>query len=328
MILIVTAPTDAHADHVAALLEARGAPFVRFDPADLPVAAGISIEYARSGAGNHVLVTERERVDLSDVTAAWYRRPGTPAPHPDLRETAAREFVELECGMVLQDLWNSLDCPWLPGPPLMVRRAEYKSLGLTAAGRLGFELPPTLTTNRRADVLEFYRQHDGRIISKLAATAFPATIGFSMIRFTELVTPRDIAHAAAIAHCPMTFQAYVPKRVELRITVVDDRAFAAEIHSQASNHTRFDWRRYDLDRTPHRPHALPREVERRCIQLVAALGLRYGAIDMIVTPDDRYVFLEINPNGQYLWIEHQTGLPISDAICDALTDPPPSGARA
>ena len=54
------------------------------------------------------------------------------------------------------------------------------------------------------------------------------------------------------------------------------------------------------------------------MQLVEKLGLCYGAIDMVLTPDGRYVFLEINPNGQYLWIELATGLPISDAICSLL----------
>ena len=48
------------------------------------------------------------------------------------------------------------------------------------------------------------------------------------------------------------------------------------------------------------------------------LGLSYGAVDLVLTPEGRYVFLEINPNGQYLWVEDATGLPISDALCDLL----------
>lgn len=58
------------------------------------------------------------------------------------------------------------------------------------------------------------------------------------------------------------------------------------------------------------------------------LGLCYGAIDMVLTPDGRYVFLEINPNGQYLWIEFATGLPISDAICDLLISGSPMSKPA
>jgi glutathione synthase/RimK-type ligase-like ATP-grasp enzyme len=141
-----------------------------------------------------------------------------------------------------------------------------------------------------------------------------------MVRYTELVTKRDIQNLETIRLCPMTFQAYIPKRLELRITVVGERVFAAEIHSQISNHTQFDWRRYDLARTPHASHVLPHHLELKCVELVRRLGLVYGAIDMILTPDGKYVFLEINPNGQYLWIEELTDLPISEAICDHLAE--------
>jgi glutathione synthase/RimK-type ligase-like ATP-grasp enzyme len=155
-------------------------------------------------------------------------------------------------------------------------------------------------------------------VSKLAGFSFRTAAGTTFARYTEAVSTRDIGHVRSVRYCPIIVQAVVPKRIELRITVVGRRVFAAEIHSQASNHTRLDWRRYDMFETPHRPHDLPPDVERRCIQLVARLGLCYGAIDMVLTPDGRYVFLEINPNGQYLWIEQATGLPISDAICDLL----------
>jgi glutathione synthase/RimK-type ligase-like ATP-grasp enzyme len=104
----------------------------------------------------------------------------------------------------------------------------------------------------------------------------------------------------------------------LRVTVVGSAVFAAEIHSQFTQHTRFDWRRYDHFETPHRIHALPTEIAQQCVSLVRQLGLCYGAIDLVLTPEGRHVFLEINPNGQYLWIEHATGLPISDAVCDLL----------
>jgi glutathione synthase/RimK-type ligase-like ATP-grasp enzyme len=116
----------------------------------------------------------------------------------------------------------------------------------------------------------------------------------------------------------MIFQAYVPKRLEVRVTVVGSAIFPAEIHSQQTHRTRHDWRRYDHGETPYLPHALPGHVAERCLRLVAELGLCYGAIDLVLTPDGRYVFLEINPNGQYLWIEHATGMPISGAVCDLL----------
>jgi hypothetical protein len=90
-----------------------------------------------------------------------------------------------------------------------------------------------------------------------------------------------------VAHGPIIFQSYVPKRIEVRVTGVGERVFAAEIHSQATHRTRLDWRRYDLDVTPHYPHALPREIEERCARLVAESGLVYGTIDLIARSDPR-----------------------------------------
>jgi len=319
MILILSSASDGHAAHVAELLQKRGAAFVCFNPARFPRHAELSLSFTPSGRPTAVLHVDGEAIDLASVQTAWYRRPEKPIAHDEVRDATARAYVEQECHLVLQDLWSALDCRWLPGPPSVVRHAEGKLLQLKVAAALGFELPPTVVTNRSADVLALHRQCNGQIVSKQAGKAFSGAVGDHLIRYTELVSTRDLAHAGAIAYCPMTFQAYVPKRVELRITVVGRQVFAAEIHSQITNHTRHDWRRYDHDRTPYHPHQLPRDLERRCVQLVESLGLRYGAIDMVLTPDGRYVFLEINPNGQYLWIEGATGLPISDAICDLLT---------
>jgi glutathione synthase/RimK-type ligase-like ATP-grasp enzyme len=100
--------------------------------------------------------------------------------------------------------------------------------------------------------------------------------------------------------------------------VVGSQVFAAAIHSQISHRTRHDWRHYDFDRTPHEAHALPDRVSELCIELVRSLDLNFGAIDLVLTPGGDYVFLEINPSGQWLWIEELTDLPISEAIVDIL----------
>lgn len=317
MILILTNDQDEHADHVAAKLHARGAEFIRFDPARFPRDAEISVSYTARGRSHATLRAGTRAVDLAQLTGVWCRRPGQAVAHDDLAP-ALRQIVAPECAAFLYDLWCSVDCPWLPGTPAQIQAGQRKLSQLVIAGEVGFELPPTLMSNSPADVLDFYNAHNCDIVSKLVGTAFADVIGTGCVRYTERVSRRDIAHARAITYCPMIFQAYVPKQVELRITVVGRRVFAAEIHSQASNHTRHDWRRYDHYQTPHFQHELSPHVTSLCVRLVERLGLSYGAIDMVLTPDGHYVFLEINPSGQYLWIEEETGLPISDAICDIL----------
>jgi glutathione synthase/RimK-type ligase-like ATP-grasp enzyme len=318
MLLVLTEPADVHADHLIDKLRARAADVVRFNPADYPARAEISLTYSAAGQVNASLRADGQQIDFREVSAVWWRRPRAPRAHADIVEPRTRTYVEQESKSFTQDAWTFLDCPWLPARPNVVHQAGQKAAQLRVAAELGFELPPTLMTNSPADFLEFYRQHNGGIISKLASGAFFQSLGTTYSRYTEVVSKRDVGYARAVQYCPTIFQAYVAKRLELRVTVVGQRVFAAEIHSQESNHTRYDWRRYDHFTTIHRPHQLPDDLRLRCVRLVEHFGLRYGAIDLILTPDGRYVFLELNPNGQYLWIEDATELPISDAIVDEL----------
>lgn len=324
MIIILTEATDPHADLVGEKLRDRGADFIRFNPAEFPSQAEISHSYTFTGQVQCVLRTGSQSIDLNAVKAVWYRRPKPPVPHEEISDQSSRDFITEECNFFLQDLWNLLECRWLPAPPSAIRRADLKASQLKIAAALGFEVPPTLFSNSPADFLDFYNQHSGQIVTKLAGPPFLGSLGKTFMRYTEVVSKRDAGYAQAIRYCPVIFQAYIPKRLELRITVVGQQVFAAEIHSQKTNHTRHDWRRYDHQKTLYLPHNLPPNLKNLCVRLVEILRLSYGAIDMILTPDGRYVFLEINPNGQYLWVEQSTGLPISDAICDWLISASPA----
>jgi hypothetical protein len=327
MILLLTTAGDGHANLIEELLCERGADVVRLDPGHFPARASVSLAYSVTGPGSYTLSAGGQAVDLNGVTAVWYPRPQLPSLHAEITDPTMRKLVQEECNLFMEDVWNCLDCLWLPGPPQVTQRAMRKALQLRIAAALGFELPATLFTNNPPDFLEFYRRHNGNIISKPAELSFSGLLGDRCYRYTEVVSRREVAYAGAVRYCPIIFQAYVPKRVELRVTVVGRRVFAGEIHSQASNHTRHDWRRYDFFQTVHQPHELPQEIAQRCVRLVEELGLCYGAIDMVLTPDGRYVFLEINPTGEYLWLERVTGLPISEAFCDLLMSGAP-GRRA
>jgi hypothetical protein len=318
MILMVSRPDEPHSDLVYERLRERGAAVTRFNNADFPTNATISLAYTPEGHARYSLHTAGGRVDLDKIGAVMYWRPDPPVPHDRIADPRLRAFVAEECRGVVADLWHGLPGSWLPGRPAVVQAGQQKASQLRVAGEIGFELPPTLISNSPDDFLDFYRAHGGNIVSKLAALGFFKTVGETFARYTEPVSTRDVASADSVRYTPMIFQAYVPKRVELRITVVGDRVFPVEIRSQGSHHTRHDWRHYDMFATQYAPHVLPQDVARRCVALVERLGLTYGAIDMIVTPDGRYVFLEINPAGLYQWIEQATGLPITDAICDLL----------
>jgi hypothetical protein len=321
MILILTEEFDPHADRVAAILHARGIEVVRFNPAAFPSRAILSVACDGHAVTTATLDTDRATIDLTELTAIWYRRPQPPAPDAEVSDPATRGYLAEECRVVLNDIWHMLACPVVPAVPGVLHRAELRATQLAVAARLGCELPPTLMTTSPRDFLAFYREHGGNVISKLPSNALPRVYRSTFARHTRLVSAREVVHAQALRRCPIIFQACVPSGLEVRVTVVGTAVFPAEVQSQPSRRTRHDWPRSDLDDTAYRPHQLPEDVAERCRRLVDELGLRFGTIDLMLTPDGRHVLLDIDPNGDYLRIEDGTGLPISEAICDLLLTP-------
>jgi glutathione synthase/RimK-type ligase-like ATP-grasp enzyme len=133
------------------------------------------------------------------------------------------------------------------------------------------------------------------------------------------VKPEDLADLSGLNLCPATFQELLFKSLEIRVTVVGQRVMSASIDSQVSTRATHDWRRDGVRMLQEwRPYQLPIDVEEKLVRLMDHFCLNYGAIDIILTPNNRHVFLELNPSGEFFWLEQTPGLPISDAIADLL----------
>jgi len=325
-ILVLTQAQDAPAEIVLDKLRRRGAEVVVFDPAQFPTNAQFVAAVGSDVRGFWSKIKYNgDIIDLERVSAVWVRRPGDPVPDKDIVDPIACSFVKQECKRLTDDVWASMACLWVPGRPAQLDLADFRLRQLQEAQNVGLSTPTSLVTNDPDDLVDFYQKHGGNIISKLSGQTIDYT---TFMRYTDRVSLFDVQAARTLRYAPALFQRYVPKKLELRITVVGAQAFAAEIDSQNSQRAYDDWRRYDYDRVLHQPHSLPEEISASCVRLVANFGLAFGAIDMILTPDGRYVFLELNPTGQWHWIEQLTGLPISEALCDLLVSGIPLENRA
>jgi glutathione synthase/RimK-type ligase-like ATP-grasp enzyme len=316
MILVITAPTDAHAEPVLTRLAARHVPVLRLDPSDFPTRTTLTF---RSDARQRRLslgIDASAPIDLDTITAGWFRRPGRPKPDDAVATSMAPDVIDQSQAFV-ENIWASMNMSWLPASPAQLGIAG-KLTQLQLAAEIGFEIPPTLVTNDPNEFVSFYREHNGNVVSKLIGRSSINSAQSAFARFTEVVAPASIVEADAVRLCPVIFQANLPKREELRVTVVGDEVFGAAIQSQVTSRTKTDWRRYDQRHTPVLRAVLPDRVIGQCRALVSRLGLSFATIDLVVTPDDRVVFLELNANGQYLWIERATGLPISEAVAGWL----------
>lgn len=267
-----------------------------------------------------------DSISSDQIKSVWYRRP--PDVAMDLPEISseAKRFAEREAQRFLMSAWhgNLLGQALWVNHPLALRKVESnKPLQLETASEAGLCTPTTLMTNNRDEAYAFYKAHAGNIIMKtLGGTKLRGAYGDVLGVFTSRVTLRDLeCYGDELKYCPVIFQNYIPKKLELRTTIVGNQVFTCAIHSQDSVATRDDWRRYDLEGVKHEEFELPKHIEEKLFLCMKKWNIQFGAVDMILTPKGDFVFLEVNPSGQWGWIEALTGMPISESVANLLANP-------
>ncbi|MGH3319148.1 MAG: hypothetical protein ACRDN9_03025 [Streptosporangiaceae bacterium] len=174
--------------------------------------------------------------------------------------------------------------------------------------------PRTLISNDPVGVREFAEQV-GRVIYKPLSPGGIQEEGQHHALYARRLLPEDCGDPS-ISLTAHLFQEWVEHDHAVRMTVVDDRLFAVAIHAR-SEAARVDWRS-DYDALTYEVITAPADVRAGVRKLMTGLGLRFGALDFLVTHDGSWTFLEINPNGQWAWIE-EVAPAIASAIADGLT---------
>jgi glutathione synthase/RimK-type ligase-like ATP-grasp enzyme len=311
-ILLVTEEFDPTADHLIQVLRRRGCPVLRWNLDRYPQESTLTYRASAHQFGGSI-ATEGRVVPLDLIGSVWYRASrcrGFPASlKPEELEFATREAESALNALPLVTDWH-----WI-NEPRRHRDAAWKPAQLAAARRLNMAVPRTVITNDPGVVMAFREKSGGAIIFK----SLSQTLGLEPGRaaFTGIVTDEVLSSLNLIRHTPGIFQELVLKDYEVRLTVVADKMFAVKILSQGNERTKLDWRIAPHD-IKYEPIDLPADICDKVSAFMAEAGLIYSCIDFIVTPEGRHVFLESNPRGQYLWIEHYTGMPITEAIADAL----------
>jgi hypothetical protein len=297
-------------------VERLGGRAIRFDTDRFPTEQTLAIAY---GGDDHIaLGGPTGPIDLGALDAVYYRRVAygrhLPADmDPQLRAASAREIRAVVEGLLGALPVFQLDGLWT------VRRASSKQLQARLARKAGLDVPRTLTTNDPAAVRTFAASCRRGLVAKMLSSFAVKGEGSEQVVFTSEVAPGDLDDLDGLALCPTTFQEKIEKKLEYRVTVVGTQVFASAVDSQASAITATDWRRDGAGLADAwRPRPLPRAIEDRLVDVMNGLGLQYGAADIIQTPDDRFVFLEVNPVGEYFWLDAQHGGAISRTLAEVL----------
>jgi len=312
-VLILTRQFDPTADLVVRELHHRRVPVFRCDPGDFPEEIELRAHTSVDGTVTGTLRQGKREVSLSEVSSVYHRRPSTPRPHPLLNGDERRWCVR-EATSGFYGVLTALDRPWLNHPDVN-RAAAHKPRQLVVAARAGLTTPESLITNE-TDAAHTFASTQAKTVYK-SLTGGPRTKDSQQsgrALYTTVVTPEEIT--PGVKHTAHLFQTWTNKVYEVRITVVGNDFFAVRIDA-GSRAAHTDWRS-DYSSLSYTPVETPDDVRRSVSRLMSDFRLTYAALDFVVTHEYRWVFLELNPNGQWGWIQLATGLPIATAIADHL----------
>jgi glutathione synthase/RimK-type ligase-like ATP-grasp enzyme len=249
-----------------------------------------------------------------EIAAAWSRRPHDFGPYFDTEDRGTRTCLDREVSNSQQLLLDSIPHErWLNAPDSM-RSASHKLAQLVLARSIGFEIPSTVVTNQWEEVLS--RLEEGTVTYKPFYGELHEGNKTRHVYSTSLQNDKTTPPVEGLPY-PGIWQDHQQKTREWRITVVGDNSF--DVIVDTDEDARDDWRRHQwTPKVRFCKGEFPDSEKEKCHELLNRYNLRFGAFDFIERPDGQIVFLEMNPNGQYSWLESKLDLPISEAIVREL----------
>ncbi len=323
-VLILAGERDLSADAMVRQLQERDVPVFRIDMAWFP--QQLTVEAViRSGRWEGRLATPHRVVELEGVRSILYRTPST-FQFPTTLSQAERQHAHNEAKLGLGGVLASLPTLWINHPSRQAD-AAYKPVQLAAAVECGLKVPDTLVTNTADAVRNFIAETggDGAVTKMFGAPAMMES-GGRRVAYTERIGSADLHDLRGIDATAHQFQRWVPKSFEVRMVCVGELVFTIGIHA-ASDTSRVDWRS-DYAALDYEIVEPPGEVATAAQALMKRFGLLYGAFDFVVTPDGEWFFLELNPGGQYGWLDELdtvaehfgTARPITSALAERLAE--------
>ncbi|MBA2650121.1 MAG: hypothetical protein H0U75_11140 [Legionella sp.] len=302
--LIPTEPDDSHAILVKLALEDCGQEVRLLFLADQPTKLKHTV-FIDQGGYKWKSKDEYHCAVDNDYDVVWWRRARRPhipknCTHPD-----DFKFVERENIYFYESITNNLapNARWINNKDAAIR-ANSKMLQLRIAVTCGMTIPTTLCSNDPQEILEFLKENakEGAVYKPLCTNCWFEDEGIR-IPYTSKISIPALSSNRLLQLTPSIFQKEIKKKYELRVTYFDGFIVAAKINSQIHTAGKVDWRAIPHDQLHIEPYTLPILLADQIRAFMEQMNLVFGALDFIVNEDHTYVFLEVNEQGQFLWIE-------------------------
>jgi glutathione synthase/RimK-type ligase-like ATP-grasp enzyme len=310
-ILIISSTTDLTADLVVLELKKLGLSFYRLNVDSFPDKLQINISTLSLVSLNDL--SRVRTISLEKVSCVYFRPHNQPTPDPEIKNKKTKQFIIEQSELLIEWLEDALSQAYWINSPRQMRLSRSKILQLKIAEKIGFKTPKTIVSNNPNDIAYFLEMNGPLAMKILQSTiASRALDGFI---FTQKILTLNNAQLDSTKYSPTIYQEYIEKDFELRLTVIGTKIISIKIESQQMNDTQIDWRSYEFNNPPkHVKMNIPTAIKKKLVKMNRILGIDYGAYDFIVDKCGNYIFLEVNANGQWGWLQELTKEPISKTL--------------
>lgn len=319
MILIVTNSQDATADYFCRYLTLHGTSFFRFNTDEFLSQYRVDFTF-KNGSAHFKLkhLNSNSYIHSEQVRGVWYRRPVNPLVNvqstsvENLKELALEARLQYET--IIRTLTRSL---WVSDPDKL-RYAEDRIVQLKVAKKIGFKVPETIISNSPETVEAFVNGFEKVCIKSLHLGALDVNGALRMF-YTSILEKQDRDVIEKASFFPLLLQQYIPKKREYRITVVGKDVIPVEVMANDGQEM-VDWRVENGSKVSYKLTALSEPIIQMSRSIVAELGVRFASMDVVESTDGGFYFLDLNPNGQWAWLDQTINTTIAAHLCRLLSE--------
>ncbi len=315
MILVLSARTDASTLDVLDWLHYYHAKYSILYTDDL------DFKIIRFEPNNHefIISSNGEQFNLYDVTAVWYRRTGISVKnflHQYIdKSNPGSFFIEKDdhyhYGVLLDETRTLVEfIHYLVEKESVTKIGSFftddvnKLVVLDKARDVGLNVPESFVITTKEQLIDIKNKHKNKhLITKAICEGIyrpDAKETYQYYSYVERMDQESI-NKFSDHFFPSLVQCEIEKDLELRIFYIRGTFFPMAIFSQDEEDSIVDFRKNNHRSTPLKyvPYLLPKEIEFKLNKLMDSLYLTCGSIDVVLDKEGNYIFLEVNPVGQY-----------------------------
>lgn len=312
-VLILTKKADIESDLVGIQLLKHGIDYVKITEEDIPLNFELKFDIRKSEKST--LYFRNRQINPRNIKIVLFR-------YFDLKflnyySGIVQAFFAQQWYQAFNCLRITLDSTWI-NDSQKTFDAENRLKQLATAHRIGLRIPETSITNSKLECKKFLKIHPNSIMKVLHHHEI--TLKHRSFKFlTNDVEAEHLLSFEDLVYAPVIFQRKIENDSEIRVTIVGDKIFSCKLSINDKNKYS-DLHKIKGSKIVFEEINLGKKMEKLCIKLNRELGLLFSSIDFVQGKNGELFFLEINPIGDWYWIEKHTNLPITKSMFDFVND--------